>query len=88
MTKMARILVLSTPGCAGCARTKRLVAHVVSEFPALDWEEVDLTEQPEVAAEYGIMSVPAVVIDGRLAFTSVPKEDALRQKLESLAGGR
>lgn len=88
MTTMARIRVLSTPGCAGCAQAKRLVAQVLSEFPALDWEEVDLTEQPELAAEYGIMSVPAVVIDGRLAFTGVPKEGALREKLKALAGGR
>lgn len=85
---MARVQVLSTPGCAGCTQAKRLIAEVLSEFPGLDWEEIDLTERPEVAAEHGLMSVPAVVIDGRLAFAGVPKEAALREKLEALAGGR
>lgn len=86
--QVARVQVLSTPGCAGCAQTKRLVTRVLEQLPGLDWEEIDLTEQPELAAEYGIMSVPAVVIDGRLAFTGVPKEEALRQKLRALSEGR
>lgn len=81
---MARVLVLSTPGCAGCARAKELVAEVLSAFPGLDWEEVDLTEQPEVAARYGVMSVPAVVIDGRLEFAKLPTGDELRRRLETL----
>ena len=83
-----KVQVLSTPGCAGCAQTKHLLAKVLAEFPGLDWEEVDLVEHPELAERYRIMSVPAVVIDGELAFTSVPKEDALRERIERLKGRR
>lgn len=82
---MARIKVLSTPGCAGCAQTKRLIIRVLEQHPAIDWKEVDLTEHPEVAAQYGILSVPAVVIDGKLEFARVPKEEELRQKIEAVA---
>jgi len=72
------IQVLSTPGCAGCDQTKRLITEVLEEFPGLSWEEIDLVEYPELAGEYRIMSVPAVVIGGELAFAKVPKRDALR----------
>lgn len=78
---MGRVQVLSTPGCAGCAHAKQMVADVLTEYPEFDWEEIDLTEQPELAARYGIMSVPAIVIDGTLEFTTVPKPDALRTKI-------
>jgi glutaredoxin len=80
---MARVQILSTPGCAGCARTKALIARALESFSDLDWEEIDLIEQPELASQYGIMSVPALVIDGKVEFTGVPKERALRDKLES-----
>lgn len=82
---MAAVQVLSAPGCAGCARAKELITKVLEEFPALEWEEIDLAEHPEVAAEYGIVSVPAVLIDGRLEFVGVPKEQALRERLRALA---
>lgn len=85
---MARVQVLSTPGCAGCAHTKRLIADVLAEYPDLDWEEIDLTEQPELAAPHGLMSVPAIIIDGTLEFTTVPKPDALRAKIAAAATAR
>lgn len=85
---MARVQVLSTPGCSGCARTKQLIADTLAEFPELDWEEIDLTEQPDLAGRYGIMSVPAIVIDDTLAFTTVPKPDALRAKIAAVASSR
>lgn len=80
---MTRVQILSTPGCAGCTQTKALITRALESFPDLDWEEIDLIEQPEVASQYGIMSVPAIVIDGRLEFAGVPKERALRDKLEA-----
>ena len=70
---------MSTPGYAGW--TKALITRALESFPDLDWEEIDLIEQPELASQYGIMSVPAIVIDGKLEFTGVPKERALKDKL-------
>lgn len=85
---MARVQVLSTPGCAGCEALKRMLGKVLAEFPALDWEEVDLIEHPEVAERYRILSVPAVVVDDRLEFPSIPKEGALRKRLTAILEGR
>ncbi len=85
---MARVQVLSTPGCAGCEALKRMLQTVLAEFSELDWEEVDLIDHPEVAERYGLMSVPAVAIDEELVFRSIPKEDALREKLAEVVERR
>jgi len=71
------VQVLSTPGCAGCDQIKELITDVLASFPDLSWEEIDLTEQPEVAGRYSLMSVPAIVIGGELTFARIPTRDAL-----------
>ena len=71
------VQVLSTPGCAGCDQIKQLIADVLAGFPDLSWEEINLMDYPEVAGRYSIMSVPAVVIGGELAFARIPTRDAL-----------
>ena len=71
------VQILSTPGCAGCDQIKQLIADVLAGFPDLSWEEINLMDYPEVAGRYSIMSVPAVVIGGELAFAKIPKRDAL-----------
>ena len=62
---------------------KQLVTDVLAGFPGLSWEEIDLTEYPEVAGRYSIMSVPAVVIGGELAFARIPKRDALEGSIRA-----
>ena len=77
------VQVLSTPGCAGCDQIKQLVTDVLAGFPGLSWEEIDLTEYPEVAGRYSIMAAPAVVIGGELAFARIPKRDALEGSIRA-----
>jgi hypothetical protein len=66
----------------------RLVDEAREEFPDLSVEEVDVAERPDVAVKYGVMATPALAINGRLEFTGIPREDALRARLQSAAGGR
>jgi len=54
---------------------------VKAEFPDLRLEEVDITEHPDVAVRYRIMATPAIAINGRLAFTGVPREADLHRAL-------
>lgn len=53
------------------------------EFPDLRLEEIDVAEHPEVAVRYGVMATPAIAINGRLEFSGVPREDALRARLRA-----
>lgn len=60
-----------------------------SAFPGLSYEIVDVTEHPEVALEYGLLSTPGVVIEGKLEFTGrPPSEKELTAKLREHAANR
>lgn len=79
---MTLVEVLMTPGCAGCPQAEQIVEEVVAEFEGVDWEEVDISDDPERGTKHGIMSVPAVVVDGELLATGVPDRDELRSRLQ------
>jgi len=59
----------------------KLVEDARAEIPDLHLVEVDITEHPEVAVKYRVMATPAIAINGRLAFTGVPREANLRRAL-------
>ena len=67
-----------------------LVARLIHEASAglegLYLEEIDVSERPDVAVKYGVMATPAIAIDGRLEFSGVPREDALRARLRAATG--
>lgn len=54
-------------------------------FPQVQIREVNLMDHPELALRYGVLSTPALVINGRLEFMGVPKETKLLERLEALA---
>lgn len=58
-----------------------------ARFPELEVREWDLVARPDLAVRYGVMSTPAIVINGRLEFTGVPKEQAFLGRLEAIAPG-
>ena len=76
----------TSPGCAGCPAVKEMLKELSSEFGGnLIVEEVDITVDTTRAAQYGIMSVPAVAINGILKFMGIPsKEDLKKAILEEI----
>jgi len=80
------IIILTAPGCTTCGQAIAAVEKVVEqgrqEFPGLSYRTVDVAESPEIATRYGVLSTPAIIINDKLAFRGVPKENALRKKLE------
>ena len=79
----AYVEVFSSPGCANCPAVKKMVKEVSSELEGdITIEEVDITVDPTRAAQYGVMSVPAVVINGILKFVGVvPKREELKEAI-------
>jgi small redox-active disulfide protein 1 len=84
----AYVEVFSSPGCVGCPLVKRMIEEIAGELENVDLEveEVDITISPERAAEYGIMAVPAVVVNGILKCTGeVSREELKAAILEEMA---
>lgn len=80
------IIILTAPGCKTCgqaiAAVEKVVEQVRQEFPGLSYRTVDVAESPEIATRHGVLSTPAIIINDKLAFRGVPKENALKKKLE------
>ncbi len=59
-----------------------LVEKAARDFPGLSYRVVDVLESPEIGVKYGVLSTPAIAVNGKLAFSGIPREKALRKKLE------
>lgn len=73
---MADVLVLSTPGCVGCATVEKMLDEMNVKYKV-----IDVTENPDLLQKYPIMTAPGIVINGKLEFTGVPRKEELKKKL-------
>ena len=64
---------------------KGLLERARDRFPAMELREVNWGDHAELALRYGVFSTPALVINGRLEFTGIPKEKKLLARLEALS---
>ncbi|WP_299177219.1 thioredoxin family protein [uncultured Neptuniibacter sp.] len=72
---MKQIIVLGS-GCAKCIKTAEVIEKISSELGV----DVQITKEasPEVMMNYGVMSTPAVVIDGTLVHSGrIPSRDEI-----------
>lgn len=52
-----KLIKLEQPSCTPC----QLVSNYLKE-KGIKFEAIDVTERPEVAAEYGVMGVPVTIL--------------------------
>jgi len=81
---MAEVYVeeFMSPGCVGCPAAKEMLKSLSEELNGeVTVEEVDITVDTTRASQYGVMSVPAIAINGELKFMGVPKREELKQAL-------
>jgi thioredoxin-like negative regulator of GroEL len=55
-----QVLVFGAPWCASCKVLKKQMEG--QTFPGFEIEHVDLEAQPEIATQYGVRSLPTVVV--------------------------
>jgi len=77
-----KVEIFYTPGCSDC-----VAAHVKLRTAAqeavqdIEWHELNVLEEIDHAVELGVITLPSVVIDGKLVFTSMPTAGQLREAL-------
>ena len=60
-------------GCEKCASGRENLKQTAIEAdPELQWIELDVMDNLDYAVELGVLTLPALAIDGTLAFTSLP----------------
>ena len=73
-----KIEVLYATGCAKCLRElDGLRAAARQADPTVDWRELDILQALDYAVELGVLKPPAIAIDGKLVFPSLPTRDVL-----------
>ena len=78
-----KIEVFTAPGCAKCGRAKDVLRDMVSERQDVEWREVDILQDMDYAVDLGVLSTPAIAINGVLVFTGLPSQKKLLHALES-----
>jgi small redox-active disulfide protein 2 len=64
------------PGCARCEKTAKVVQEVVADTGA-DVRVEKVTDMMQIAG-YGVVSTPAVMVDGEIKSTGkIPKKDEI-----------
>ena len=85
MTSQLEIEVLTAGGCAACGETIARVKQVIAEYPpgCIAFREANVLEELDHAVELGVLSVPAVAINGELVLAGPATAKKIRQAIAS-----
>ncbi len=77
-----KVELFHSPGCSRCAAARDdLKAAAEAAVAELEWREINVLDELEYAVEHGVLSLPAIVVDGELVFSSLPTPQQLRAAL-------
>jgi len=78
-----------SPGCSACVDGQVELRTVAQEaIKDVEWREINILDSVEHAVELGVMTLPSIVIDGKVVFTSMPTVVQLRKALIARNRGR
>jgi protein-disulfide isomerase len=79
-----KVEVFSSPGCGKCGHAKALLRKIAEEIGGgrIEWREVNVLDELDYAVRLGVLSTPAIAVNGKLVFTALPSAAKLRQTLE------
>jgi len=81
VTEAPTLTIYSKPGCHLCDDMKQLVIRLSQSMP-LRLEEIDISQDPELEARYGL-EIPVLMVDGRKAAKYRISDGELRRLLEA-----
>jgi predicted thioredoxin/glutaredoxin len=77
-----KVELFHSPGCRRCAAAREgLKTAAETAVTELEWREINVLDEIDRAVERGVLSLPAIVIDGELVFSSLPTPQQLRAAL-------
>ena len=82
---MLKVEVFSSPGCGKCGHAKEVLKKIAEQLGGerVEWREVNVLEEMDRAVKLGVLSTPAIAVNGKLLFTSLPSTKKLRRVLEA-----
>jgi len=82
--QIIKIDLITSTACPACITIKERLKTVIEELDQtrINFREIDVLDNLDYAVELGVLSTPAIVINGKLAFSSVPSLKRLRDILQ------
>lgn len=81
--------LIHAPGCERCtAEREALKAAALQAVAGVEWRERDVLEDLDYAVECGVLSTPAIIVDGELVFSALPTPQQLYAALIRRAAAR
>ena len=82
-----KVELIYAPGCDECmAARSGLQSAAEAAVGGIEWSELNVLEALDYAVELGVLTLPALAIDGRLVFAALPTPAQLREELLRRAG--
>lgn len=81
--KRLSVELLFAGGCAKCAEARHALREAAQFAPGVEWKEVDIAKNPARAVDLGVLSTPAIAIDGELVFATLPTASNLRDAVRA-----
>lgn len=81
--------VLTASGCGRCQQARSLAQETVAELnnARIQYREINVVEEIDYAVQLGVLSTPAIALNGELVFPAPPSKAKLRLAiLERLEG--
>lgn len=83
-----RIEAFYTPGCTKCAQARETLKAIAERIGRgrVTWREVNVLEEIDYAVELGVLSPPAIAIDGILVFPALPSAERFAREIAQRLG--
>jgi len=83
-----KVEVFSSPGCTKCTYAREALKKISEEFApgAVEWREVNIMREMDYAVELGVLTTPALALNGSLVGAGLPSQKELRALLENAIG--
>ncbi len=84
-----KVEIFYTPGCSDCVAAHAKLRTAAQEAVRdVEWRELNVLDEIDHAVELGVITLPSIVVDGELVFTSMPTVEQLRTALIERTKGR
>lgn len=77
-----KIELFYADGCEKCVSGKNALRALATELvPDLVWRELNVLDELDYAVQVGVLTLPAIAIDGEVVFSLLPTCQQLRREL-------
>ncbi|MGQ0681457.1 thioredoxin family protein [Bradyrhizobium sp.] len=84
-----KVEMFYSPGCAACEERQTELRSAAQEaVKDLEWRNISVLDNMDAAVELGVITLPSIVINGEVVFTSLPTRAQLCKALTERRGAR